>query len=85
MGQVLFLYKSVMWVDLTAGTWCVRLTSNTRDAACWLLDEWLLDSFIFSVHSGPPQMVPRASLMGLGLQPKSEQAGGLEFRSPVPM
>lgn len=76
MGQVLFLYKLVMWVDLTTGTWCVRFTSNTRDAdfagaACWLLDEWLLDSFICSVHSGPPQMVLRASLMGLGLQPKS--------------
>lgn len=72
MGQALILYKSVMWVDLTTGAWCVKHTSNTWDAdfagaVCWLLGRWLLDNFICSVHSGPPQMVLRTSLLELGL------------------
>lgn len=59
--------------DLTTGARCVRLTSNTRDAdfagaVCWLLGRWLLDNFICNVHSGPPQMALRASLLALRLQ-----------------
>lgn len=32
VGQALFLYKQVIFAGLTTGSWCVRLSSDTRDA-----------------------------------------------------